>query len=188
MRNMATTDNIIVRKAVAELATLVPATWKLEELQFGKASRRPDAKVMITAADGRQATVLIEAKSRLEPKDIDGLIRQLQDYEVSVSTKPGALVVAAPFVSPRARAMIRASGAGYVDLTGNVLVRVDDPALYLERQGATENPNPRERPARSLKGPKAARVARSRRLPSALGNSTARSHQWCRSWIRVADS
>ncbi|MBN1632380.1 MAG: hypothetical protein JW990_21690 [Thermoleophilia bacterium] len=160
MRNTANTDNIIVRKAIAELTTLVPATWKIEELQFGRVSRRPDATVLITAADGRQATVLIEAKSRLEPKDIDGLIRQLQGYEVSVSTKAGALVVATPFVSPRARAMIRSAGAGYVDLAGNVLVRVDDPALYIERQGANENPNPRERPARSLKGPKAAGIVR----------------------------
>ncbi len=42
----------------------------------------------------------------------------------------------------------------------NLLLRIDDPAVYIERQGAGKDPWRPERPARSLKGAKAARIVR----------------------------
>ncbi|MHB8870811.1 MAG: helix-turn-helix domain-containing protein [Thermoleophilia bacterium] len=41
-----------------------------------------------------------------------------------------------------------------------MLLKIDDPAIYKERQGAGKNPWRTERPARSLKGVKAARIVR----------------------------
>ncbi|MDP2181914.1 MAG: hypothetical protein Q8K99_05010, partial [Actinomycetota bacterium] len=53
-----------------------------------------------------------------------------------------------------------ALGAGYIDLTGNMYLRLDVPAVAIERVGANKDPEPAQRPARSLKGAKAGRLVR----------------------------
>lgn len=157
MRNKPPTDNITVTRALAELTARVPATWQVKpRLQAGR-QQRPDAVVDVTAPDGRRTTLLIEVKRSLDPKDVDRAIEQLRRW---AEDNPGALVVAAPFLGGRTRARIQALGAGYIDLTGNIMLSLDEPALYIEREGAAQNPDPRERPARSLKGAKAARIVR----------------------------
>ncbi len=54
----------------------------------------------------------------------------------------------------------RSGGGGYLDLTGNDRILLPEPGLFIETQGASEDPNREERPARSLRGAKAGRVAR----------------------------
>jgi hypothetical protein len=48
----------------------------------------------------------------------------------------------------------------YIDLTGNALVRLDNPAFYLQTVGASRNPAPKERGRAQLRGAKAARLIR----------------------------
>ncbi len=50
--------------------------------------------------------------------------------------------------------------AGYLDLTGNVRIVMPEPGIYIETQGASEDPDRKERPARSLRGAKAGRIVR----------------------------
>lgn len=49
---------------------------------------------------------------------------------------------------------------GYIDLTGNVRVTLDRPALFIHTRGAERDPRREERPARTLKGAKAGRIVR----------------------------
>jgi len=157
MRNIPPSDNTIVARALAELTARVPATWQVEpRLQAGR-QKHPDAVVDVIAPDGRRTALLIEAKRNLDPKDVDRVIEQLRRWAEDI---PAAPVVVAPFLGGRTRAKIQAARAGYVDLTGNIMLSLDEPALYIEREGAAQNPDPRERPARSLKGAKAARIVR----------------------------
>ncbi len=159
MNNTAYSDNTVITKALAELTKRIPRTWRVEVQAEGiwRAGVRPDAAVTLTAPGGERATLLVEAKRSLEPKDIERAVDQLRSM---ADETVGALLVVAPFLGPRVREKLAAAGAGYVDLTGNVLLSLEEPAIYIERQGADINPDPIERPARSLKGAKTARIIR----------------------------
>ena len=69
-------------------------------------------------------------------------------------------VLVAPFLSPRTRERLEERGVGYVDLTGNIHVAADSPALFVQAKGAERGPRREERPVRTLKGAKAGRVVR----------------------------
>ncbi len=70
------------------------------------------------------------------------------------------LIVAAPFLSEMPRQRLQEAGLSYLDLTGNVRIQLDRPAIYLESRGASKGPAPTQRGVRSLKGAKAARMER----------------------------
>lgn len=65
------------------------------------------------------------------------------------------------FLTESTRARFRESDVGYLDLTGNARIVLPKPGLFIETQGASEDPNREERPTRSLRGLKAGRVVRS---------------------------
>jgi hypothetical protein len=48
----------------------------------------------------------------------------------------------------------------FVDLAGNALVRLENPAVYVKSTGATRNPTPMPRGRARVRGPKAARLIR----------------------------
>ena len=65
------------------------------------------------------------------------------------------------FLSPLARERLVEAGISYADSTGNIRFSAEKPAIFVETQGADRNPFREDRPLRSLKGGRAARVARS---------------------------
>jgi hypothetical protein len=156
MSNRPYSDNSVLEKVLEELTGLLPPPWLLRR-EVSKGDPRADAVVEIVAPDGRRATMVIEVKTRLDPKDVDSTIAPLSALRRSTA---GTGVIAAPYLGERTREKIRQGGAGYIDLTGNLLLKIDDPAVYIERQGASKDPWRTERPARSLKGAKAARIVR----------------------------
>jgi hypothetical protein len=74
------------------------------------------------------------------------------------SSNPG--VVVAPFLSRSTRDRLRAENVNFLDLTGNVRLVLSRPGLYVETQGAEQDPSPKRPPGRSLRGAKAARIVR----------------------------
>lgn len=69
-------------------------------------------------------------------------------------------MVVAPYLGRRTRERLRETGIGDVDLTNNVWLVLDRPALFIEAMGAERDPWRQERPARSLRGRKAGRIVR----------------------------
>lgn len=69
-------------------------------------------------------------------------------------------MVVAPWLSGRTRELLAAEGVSYVDLTGNALLRLDSPALFIETQGAERDPAPPPRPKPRVRGPRAGRLIR----------------------------
>jgi hypothetical protein len=63
-------------------------------------------------------------------------------------------------LSSRTRELLAAEQLGYIDLTGNSLVRLDNPALYIQTEGALRDPTPRPRGRTTLRGARAARLIR----------------------------
>ena len=70
------------------------------------------------------------------------------------------LLVVAPWLSKRTQELLAEQEINYIDLTGNALLQLDSPALYLQTVGESRNPAPKERGRAQLRGAKAARLIR----------------------------
>ncbi len=150
-------DNSLIRSALASLAKRLPRGWTIKQTEKGRQARKggfSDAILKVSGPGSGQASIVIEAKSRIEPKDVDSL---------AASPRPdrdAALLVVAPFISVRTQERLEAAGFSYADLTGNIRLSLSKPALFIDARGADENPEPASRERRSLKGPKAGRLVR----------------------------
>jgi hypothetical protein len=152
---MVVQDNRLVREGLRELQRRLPPGWSVGEAVLEPATGPIDAIVEISAPDHRTGSLALEARARLDPKSVRALV------EATRGARPtGVLVVIARYLSVSTRARLQEAEVGYLDLTGNVRIVVPEPGLFIETQGATENPDREERPARSLRGPKAGRIVR----------------------------
>lgn len=134
-----------------QVVALLPAGWSAVTAAVDE--ERPDLALEIQAPDGTKALLVVEAKSALEPKLVAEAADQLKRFG-------GWPIVAAPFLSSRTRDLLADAGIGYLDMTGNVLIRVDRPAIFIRTSGQERNPWSGERPGRSLRGAKAAAIVR----------------------------
>ena len=154
--NMAYSGNIL-QEAVKALQGRLPPGWRLKRLRreprIGKGFVA-DAVISLAGPGDKAASIIVEAKSRLEPQKVESLVAGLGE----TSSRP--ILVVAPFLSPRTRERLAASGLNFADLTGNVRLSLSKPALFIDARGADENPDPSTRERRSLKGPKAGRLVR----------------------------
>jgi hypothetical protein len=129
-----------VETVVAELESKLPGRWNVVV-----ASRTTDGgSIRVTAPDGMSAEVAILVARNPNPRTVDALGR----------TERPAILVAA-WLSPRTRERLQAAGWGYVDATGNVLVTLDQPGLFVSGDGAARNPSPAPAPGVGLRGPRA---------------------------------
>lgn len=96
----------------------------------------------------------VEVRGAVEPRDVADLARRAE------AAGGQAVLVVAPFLSPRTCRLLREAGLGHADLTGNVRLALSEPGLFLETTGETRNPWRTPRPLTSLKGPAAARAVR----------------------------
>jgi hypothetical protein len=146
---------MLVRAAVEQLTGKLPPGWRITSAAPRSRGRSAIAATLrIRGPGSNSASILVAAKQRLEPKDLD--------YMVSV-LHPGRdlpVLVVAPFLSPRAQERLKAVGFSYADLTGNIRLSLSKPGLYIETRGADKNPEPTVRDRRSLKGAKAGRLIR----------------------------
>lgn len=162
MNNTAYPDNTPTPFEVQRrLQEQLPHSWRLS-LEQGESQRGPDAVLVLEAPDGRRTTLMVEIKRRLDPVAVPRVLEQLQSWTTwSTTARPAAdYLVTAPYLSERTRERLRESGLNYLDFTGNTFVSLDEPAVYLRTQGASKDPNKASRPARSLRGVKAAQIVR----------------------------
>jgi hypothetical protein len=150
-RNVAHSDNILTRKALGELRRRLPPGWSASEPRASATA----VTVEVASPDKRVAALAFDARARLEPKAVRPLVEAL-----AAARDVATPLVVAPYLSEGTRARLRSSDVGYLDLTGNARIVLSEPGLFIETQGASEDPNREERPARSLRGAKAGRVAR----------------------------
>ena len=155
------TEMQVARQVDRLLAERIPSGWSLQARRTeALAGRyRVDLLAEITSPAGESAVLAVEIKRTLEPRDVLQAVQQ-----ISMIT-PGALpravpVVAAAYLSPRARALLRDRGVGYADTTGNVRIEVSTPGLFIATDGADHDPWPRDHKLRSLRGRGAARAMR----------------------------
>lgn len=146
-------DSELVGWARQRIAALLPDTWAADVLLEGAGPRRPDLSFTIRAPDGTTGRLVVEARSQPEPKQAQSAIAQLKRHGASA-------VLVAPFLSRRTRDILEEAAVGYLDMTGNVLLRMDRPSLYVRASGQERSPWLGGRRGRTLRGPKAGRVVR----------------------------
>jgi hypothetical protein len=152
----------VLRAAVDLLRERLPTTWTLDTtIEPARLDPRVDAELKLRAPDGGEVTILVEAKRLLNTRDVPVALEQLQRYATGLGEDDAVLVLAARYLAPTTRERIAAAGAGYVDLTGNIQLAADRPALLVRDRGADRDPwRGPGRPRGTLKGPPAARVVR----------------------------
>jgi hypothetical protein len=154
----------VLRAAIDLLRERLPAPWTLEPptAPAAKADPAVDAELRLRAPDGAEVAVLVEAKRLLNTRDVPIALEALQRAASRWgSADEVVLVLAARYLAPATRERIVEAGAGYVDLTGNLQLAAERPALLIRDRGADRDPwRGPGRPRGTLKGPPAARVVR----------------------------
>lgn len=118
-----------------------------------------DAAIDMRSPNGISTTMVIVVKSVLEPADATRLFTGLGRTMRTLANNVPVLIVA-PWLSTRTRDLLAEERINYIDVTGNALIRLDDPAIYIEVQGAARDPSPRARGKARVQGDKAGRLIR----------------------------
>ena len=169
--NSDNSETALVSIASESIRKRLPPDWLLcdsgrQHLDLSSV-RYIDAVLGITDPQGSSANIIVEAKRRpIEAKlVISQLDRWLQVLSTQNKESLGAennfsFMVVAPFIGPSARDRLSEAGISFVDSTGNLRFVINNPAIFIEAQGATKNPWRENAPLRSLKGQRTARVVR----------------------------
>ena len=171
MRNSFISETRLIDTAAKEISERLPARWRLLErereaaVRFPQESnRRIDAIWEIRDPAGISSDVIVEVKTNpVEPRFVNSVVSKLKALSNSgnerIAATPACMLIST-YLSPLTRERLTEAGVSYADSTGNIRFSVDRPAVFIETQGAHKNPFREKRPLRSLKGGRAARVAR----------------------------
>jgi hypothetical protein len=150
MAPLRLTDRALLKETQKTLATLLPVDWKLTgEKSDGR--DRADISATIVAPDGTKSYVFVEVKRVVVPRDLGGVVTRLRTFAANIGFE-AVLLVAALYLSESTRESLEAQGIGFIDSTGNVLIRSARPGLYVRLQGASRDPFPSDQSLRTLKG------------------------------------
>lgn len=162
--NFPETEMSIRDQAIAWLEERLPRGWTVEGsnlLRHEEDATQPatDSTISLKAPNGTFSTIAVEEKDSISPRAVLGLLPPL----ARAARKLGGdvpLLLIAPWLSRRTQELLAEEQINYIDLTGNALLRLDNPPFYFQTQGATRNPAPKERGPAQLRGAKAARLIR----------------------------
>lgn len=111
--------------------------------------------LMVLKIKNNLLRVVVEVKSRGEPRVMRAAIQQLKEYVDR--TEDAYPIVAAPYISDDTARVCRQNGVGYIDLAGNFFVNFNQ--IYIERKNYP-NPAIEKRQVRSIFSPKSSRIMR----------------------------
>ncbi len=127
---------------------------QIEDVPRHRVNRVPDFKVTLNhAKTNKRVVILIEAKSRLTPREA---IAACSELSQTVGSSEGVLI-ACPYVSPRVAEICRRYNVGYLDQAGNCNIRTHSLSLHVEGR---PNPAPVTRPLQNPFASKASRLIR----------------------------
>jgi hypothetical protein len=152
-------ENDLLDWTVAWLRERLPAAWAVERSRQEAMGAAQMAAVLRVQAPNVYATFALEARRSLAPRDVDRLLGGVGRTLRALAPHVPILVVA-PWLSARTRARLGAEGLNYLDQTGNASIRLENPALFIQTEGAARDPAPAPRGKARLRGPKAARLIR----------------------------
>ncbi|MEG9551670.1 helix-turn-helix domain-containing protein [Streptomyces baarnensis] len=153
-------DAQLLEQGIQALRGLLGPEWQVT--QRPNRSRAFDAALEVRAdGDSTYTQLLAETAQAVSPRFVvDRLVPRMQLLR-EVHHYANLLVIA-PWISSHARDLLQQNGIAYLDLTGNVGIRVSRPAIIIHTVGAEKAPRsaPREISRTTLAGVKAGRLVR----------------------------
>jgi hypothetical protein len=159
--NTFDTETSMTQEAVVWLAERMPRNWTVESSEVApEGSPVPaDSRITLRGPNGTTTTIAVEEKASVSPRVVLGeLSPRVQSARNMGAHLP--LLVISPWLSRRAQSLLAEEEISYIDLTGNALLRIENPPFYLQTTGAERNPRPAPRGRAQLRGAKAARLIR----------------------------
>lgn len=155
-------ENELVDRAVAWLRERLPSTWEIERTRrtdLQGSDLGADAALDIKGTNSTSTTLLVEAKRTFTPRDADQLLAGMtRAFKTMYPHVP--ILAVAEWISPQAQERLREDAIGYVDLTGNAWLSLDNPTVFISSQGSSRNPKPTPAGKARVQGPKASRLIR----------------------------
>ncbi|WP_331719967.1 helix-turn-helix domain-containing protein [Streptomyces sp. NBC_00147] len=162
--NPASEEARILSQGQQALQELLGTEWRVEQraddADHGDAGW--DALLEVRSpGNGIFTELLVDVRTRVTPKDVVGhlsstamLLRRLN--------RNTHLMIFAPWISPRTQEELRRRGIDYLDLTGNISLRVSQPAIVIHTHGADRAPASHRAPSNKplLMGARAGRLVR----------------------------
>lgn len=137
----------------------MPRGWSVEASRQDDADLPADSKITLKGPNGTFSSIAVEEKGSVSPRAVlDSLSPRVRTARRMGGHLPFLLV--SPWLSKRTRGLLEEEEINYIDLTGNALLRIDNPPFFLQAEGAERNPWPKERGQAQLRGAKAARLIR----------------------------
>ncbi|WNF28628.1 hypothetical protein RI138_18310 [Streptomyces sp. C11-1] len=159
------TQDALFEQGVARLAELLGPSWRIDRRPDGKETHRSGSDIIMTVqgeGESSYGQLLVDVKlTGVSPRMVEevlltklDLLQQLNHYTT--------LLVMAPWLSRQTQKLLRRHDISYLDLMGNVSLRIPRPAVVIYTEGATRAPQAlAKEPGRTtLAGPKAGRLVR----------------------------
>ncbi len=163
---MLDTDEIrLLRSALFALREILPSKW---EVGFDGGSNDipsgpPSWLTIKSDRGGVSNRFRVEAKARVTPLAARTFVEQRREGTIwSPGWEPLMLVVS-PWLSASTRRILRDGEVSYLDLTGNVFLYSPNPAVFIDKEGASRDPSATrggQAQGRALSGTKAGRLVR----------------------------
>ncbi|MHB8312318.1 MAG: helix-turn-helix domain-containing protein [Candidatus Dormibacteria bacterium] len=154
-------ESELLTAGIERLQAVLPPSWTVQLVQTGDSlvAGGGDALVRIQSeGSGMTAQVLVEAKTQLTPRGVDGLTQG--PWEVLRRQYRTPMLVVAPELSARTRERLRAAGIHYLELDGEVSLTLETPGLHVELGGGPRKRAGRPGPGPTLRGPRGGRILR----------------------------
>jgi hypothetical protein len=149
----------LLEQAVEFLQARLPDGWSARLQTHNFDGGQTDTLLEIEGPQSSRAAVLVEARKKITPKEIEALLGTSLLKRLRAQVQRPIMVVA-EYLSPRSRELLTEENVGYLDMTGNLRMSLPYPALYLEAQGADTNPKPEKRRKRGLRGAQVGNIVR----------------------------
>ncbi|MGO8960645.1 MAG: helix-turn-helix domain-containing protein [Streptosporangiaceae bacterium] len=147
------------------LRHLLPDEWTVQERPTGTGpaaglDEEGDTLIDINSPQAGGNMVLIAARTSVTPADAQRVLGPKMSLLQRIYAGSEAIVMA-PWLSRKSREVLEQRRVGYLDLTGNINIKLSRPAVVIRTQGRQQDPTRTGQPwQRGLSGVKAARLVR----------------------------
>lgn len=149
-----------MEEAVSWLQDLLPKDWQIEQVSPKPSGEEAHGLTLrLTAPNGMGAAIAVEEKKDLPPRAALTFLPPIARRVRAISGGVPLLLVA-PWLSRRTQELLADQDVNYLDLTGNALISLSNPPLFIKTDGASRNPHPQQQGPARLRGPKAGRLIR----------------------------
>jgi hypothetical protein len=155
----------VLQQSLRSLADRLPSAWAIRDVNTqpptSDRGARPDAMMELRAPDGTRAVMVLTVKRSLAARDVDIELDRLRRTIDTLGLTGAIPTLVARYLPPTTRDRASASGASYLDATGNIRLESERPPVFIAMTGAQRDPwRGPGRPRGGLRGAPAARVVR----------------------------